>query len=147
MKKIILALSLIVTVATTSAFANPVEKVNPKAELLFNKQFAGAENVKWSTINDGVLKVSFTWGGARAEAFFDENAELIGTERNIFYNQVPLNVMRSLNTRFKDPIVLAVSEISVNGSTTYHISLEENNKKYKAVIGSLGDMSVTKLKK
>jgi hypothetical protein len=148
MKKIFLVLSLIMTVAVTSAFANSIEAENPQAQKLFNKQFAGAENVKWSTTSEGVLKVTFTWAGTRAEAYFDQNSELIATERNIFYGQVPLNVMRAVNTKYKNAIVLAVSEISTNGGNRYVISLEHGAKKYRATISSLGDiMEVEKIKK
>ncbi len=55
--------------------------------------FAGASHVKWSEIKEGFLKVSFVWGGHRAVAFFDTDAQLIGTIRGLFFNQLPLSVI------------------------------------------------------
>lgn len=147
MKKIFLALSIMLTVAVSTTFANPVISENPQAEKTFNKEFAGAENIQWSKTRDGVLKVTFTWGGTRAEAYFDTEAELIATIRNIFYSQVPLNVMRSVNARFENPIVLGVNEISTTSGSRYLISLENNGKKYSATISSLGEISDVKKEK
>jgi hypothetical protein len=148
MKKIFLALSLILTVAVSSSIASPVSGENPEVVKAFNKQFAGAENVKWSTTDAGVAKVSFTWSDTRAEAYFDSDGELIATIRNILYDQVPMNVMRAVNARFKAPVVISVNEVYSAGSSRYILSLEDAGKKITATISSTGDIvEVKKAKK
>ncbi|MEK7224977.1 MAG: hypothetical protein AAB221_04755 [Bacteroidota bacterium] len=48
MKKIFVSLSLLLTVAASTAFANKVTRPDHGVEEVFKQEFAGAENVSWS---------------------------------------------------------------------------------------------------
>lgn len=76
MKNLIVTLSFVLAAAgTTSAMANGTHD-DPRTKETFAKKFTGAENVKWTKLNDGYEKVAFTLGGTRAEAYFGEDGEL-----------------------------------------------------------------------
>ena len=137
MKNLVVALVVVIT----AGFAPVQAGENPKAEKEFAKKFVGAENVQWTKLSDGYSKVSFTLNGVRAVSYFDESAELLGTIRNIFYNQLPLPVIQSLSTRFANAVVIEVAEISNIDGTSYRIVLEKGEKKYNLRLDSRGDIT------
>jgi hypothetical protein len=134
-----LVVALVVTIAAGFAPAQAGE--NPKAEKEFAKKFAGAENVHWTKLGEGYSKVSFTLNGIRAESYFDESAELLGTMRNIFYNQLPFLVIQSLSSRFVNAVVIEVTEISNAEGTSYRVVLEKGERKYNVKLDSQGSVT------
>jgi hypothetical protein len=138
MKKFFLALSLLTTV-TLMAARPTTELENPKAVEVFQRQFAGAQNVMWSTVNE-FSKVSFTWAGHRTEAYFNRNAELVAAIRSIFYSQLPLAVVRAAELQFREKMVLEVRELTNEEGTTYSFLLEKKGKRYKAILSSTGHL-------
>src|SRR5687768_6100167 len=110
MKKFFLAVSLSLAVILT-ATASPVIKKDPRAEHAFNKMFAGASHVNWEKTKEGFNKVSFVCGDHRVVAFFDQNAQLAGAIRGLFFKELPLAVLKSVTEHFKNPVVLEVNEI------------------------------------
>lgn len=148
MKKNLLALSLSLIVISMASFANPTSKEDPKAILAFNKMFTGATNVKWTNEQDGYLQVAFTWGDHRTIAFFDANAKFVGSIRGLFFKELPLSVIRSVNRTFNDPVVLQASEIYNEEGVRYSMELEYNHKLYKVKFDSLGSLiEKTRIKK
>ena len=147
MKKSFLLLPIILALISLTSFGRTALPVNPLAEETFNKYFAGAANVKWSE-EEGYLKVTFTWAEHRTVAYFNLNGELAGSIRNLFYNQLPLAVMRSLQQSFKNPVVLEIREIANDEGIYYGLTLEDGKKKFKIRVNSLGDiLEKTKVKK
>ena len=138
MKKFFLALSLSLAVVLTTA-AHPAEKENPRVEKAFQKMFAGASHVSWSEVK-GFLKVSFVWGGHQSVAFFDRNAQLLGTIRGLFFKELPLSVTKAVTERFDNPIVLEVNEIFNEEGIRYALVLEYKNKKYNVSLNSFGEV-------
>ena len=94
MKNLIVTLAVVLATGVTPLLANATD-TDPRAEKIFAQQFAGAENVKWTSLDDGYLRVTFVLNGIGAESFFDKDAELLGTVRNLFYSQLPLVVIQS----------------------------------------------------
>jgi hypothetical protein len=139
MKKFFLA-AVVFTAGIVSSFANPVDKSDPKAEQAFNRQFAGAQNISWSRTEQGIMKVSFVWGGHSTVAYFNSNAEFVGSVRNMFFDQLPMTIVRSVDQKFKSPVVTEVREVSTEEGTTYAVSLEEGTKKYAVKFNSLGEL-------
>ena len=148
MKKSFLLLPIILALISLTSFGRTALPVNPLAEETFNKYFAGAANVKWSEEEEGYLKVTFTWAEHRTVAYFKLNGELAGSIRNIFYNQLPLAVMRSLQQSFNNPVVLEIREIANDEGIYYGLTVEDGKKKFKIRVNSLGDiLEKTKIKK
>ena len=149
MKNLIVSLAVIVTAAFIPALANGTD-TDPRAEKIFAQQFAGAQNVKWSRLDDGYLRVTFVLNGIGAESYFDRDAELVGTVRNLFYSQLPLAVLQTIGNRFGEASVIEVKEITNVEGTSYKLVFEQKNKKYRVRVDSMGaimDLQKEKIKK
>ena len=137
MKKLILSLSLALTVTAASLSAAEPNPSNEAANATFKKEFPGAELISWS--NTGTfLKAIFIYAGYRSEAYFNEDGELQGSARNIFYSQLPLAVTKSVEKRFENPDVLEVCEITLGNGTSYVLRLESAGRKYKLQVDAGG---------
>src|SRR5882724_12554532 len=101
MKKIILGLSMLMTVGITSAFANDEIKVNDKVLPSFGKDFTFAKNVQWHE-EGGYLKARFTISDMLTEAYYTEEGEFLGCARNLLFQQLPLTVMREFNKHYDE---------------------------------------------
>ena len=147
MKKFVLLLPLLLAVISVTSFARNTPDGDPRAEKAFNKYFVGAANVKWSE-EEGFIKVTFTWVDHRTIAYFNLNGELAGSIRNLFFNQLPLSVMRSVQQNFKNPVVVEITEISNEEGIYYGLTVEDENKKFKTRMNSIGEiLEKTKMKK
>jgi len=146
MKKILLVLLLLVIISQTT-FAHLNNKVDDHAQQAFKNEFAGAANVIWAEAGD-FLKVSFTWAGHQAVAYFNSDAELAGCIRGLFFNQLPLAVMRSVDSNFKNAVIVEIMEITNAEGVSYRLVTEYKNKNYKIRLNSFGDiLENQKLKK
>jgi hypothetical protein len=146
MKNLIVSLSLVFATGLTPVLATGTNH-DPRAEKTFAKQFAGAENVAWIQVDADYLKASFTLNGIRAEAYFSNDGELLGTARNLFYNQLPLLVMQTIGNKFTGAVIIEVTEITSPDGTNYKIVLEQNDRKYHLRVNGLGDIIEKKKEK
>lgn len=137
MKQFFLAITLIATVALSAA-ARPVSTEEPSVEKAFRQLFSGASNVSWSKEEGRLLKASFLWGDHHTIAYFDSNGKLLGSIRGLFFNQLPLTVIRSVNSNFEGHIILEVREISNDEGINYSLVTEHKDKKYRLRLDSLG---------
>jgi hypothetical protein len=145
MKRAIFSLSLLLTISASTVFANP--GTDPLSEKTFKKEFRTAENVKWSQ-EDGYSKAEFVLGGSRAIAWFGTDGQLVGSVRDLLYNQLPLVVMSSVDKRFKDAAIFDVREVSNNEGTRYRLTLEYKARKYNVSVYTDGTISeILKTKK
>jgi len=139
MKKIILSLSLTLTVTVTALLAAPPAPVpGPGAEESFKKEFAGAESVKWSEEN-GIQVASFVLGGHRTEAYFSSDGELLGSIRDLFYDQLPLAVMKAVDGKFPECDIENLREVANSDGVTYRMRIELKGKKYDLVLDTSGN--------
>jgi len=148
MKKIFVSLSLLLTVAVSTAFAHVIIiDPNPGVEEVFKKEFAGAENVSWSQ-QENYQKATFVLAGHRVIAYFNEDNELAGCIRDVFYDQLPIAVMKAVDQKFPGADIQEVREITNNDGTSYLLRADLKNKKYKVRIASDGNITdIEKLKK
>lgn len=140
MKNLIVSLTAMFVTAVAPALVHAAD-TDPRAEKIFSKQFSGAQNVKWMKLADGYLRVTFVLNGIGAETFFNADAELVGTVRNLFYNQLPLVVMQTVDNEFAGASVIEVKEITNDDGTSYKVVLEQNSKKYLLRLNSLGQIT------
>jgi len=147
MKKIIVSLSFLLTVAVSTAFADKKTEPGPGVEEIFRQEFTGALNVSWSRQGD-YQKATFVLAGHRVVAFFDQNNELAGCIRDILFEQLPITVMKAVEKKFPGADLQEIREIANTEGTTYTMMAETNNKKYKVRIYSDGNIAgIEKLKK
>lgn len=133
-------------IACMPALASGGPGVTEEVQAAFEKEFSGAESVHWKEAGDYV-KASFVYQGCVTEAYFSKDGQLEGTVRAVFFNQLPIAVMTSVNKRFDDAEVLDVYEISNANGTSYRVTLTSDNKKFRVLADSSGNiLEKTRLK-
>jgi len=140
MKKFIIAFGAALSLISTTAFAGGKEKVNP-ALSTFQNEFKGATDVKWQQ-GKNVITAGFNFNGLRTEAYFTYDGELLGTARNVLFNQLPLAVIKQIDTRFGTAPVYDIIEFSAGSETFYQMIVELPKKKLEVRATSGGDISV-----
>lgn len=147
MKKIIVSFSLLMTSGLSIAFAN--DKVNPDQQILegFKKEFIAAQSITWDKQGE-YDRAIFLLMGHRVMAWFNTTGQLEGCIRDIFFDQLPLNVMKAVDKRFAEADILSVREITNADGTNYQITLETKSKKLNVKVGLSGSIEeVDKLTK
>lgn len=129
MKKAFVTLFTLATLGITISFANPGTGIDPKILSAFQKEFSFAKNAKWE-LEGKLTRVSFSLNDQGITAWYNSDAELITTARNILYSQLPISVMRSLDKEHGDAVILAITEINKNNETYYQIQVEKKAKKF-----------------
>lgn len=129
MKKFFLFLSFAMVIGMTQAFAANDPDVNSKVKQSFKKEFPSAAFVTWDKQQD-YFKASFVLNDYRTEAWFSNEGELLGTIRNLLYNELPLAVMRGIETKFPSADILEIREITNSEGTTYKMTATIKKKKF-----------------
>ena len=143
MKKLILATVILLTVSATTAMAKGTKKVDPKVLSSFKKEFVNATNVHWLTADD-VSRASFVLNESRIQAYFSNEGELLGTERNILFAQLPLSVVKEVNSRYGLTPVYGITEYNNGSGTFYYMTVELASKKLTVRATPYGDVYVEK---
>ena len=132
---------------TTASFANVVIDPDPEVTEAFKKEFPGAQLVSWTEQGD-FQKATFILGGHRSIAYFDQDNELVGCMRDLFFDQLPMVVMKAIEKKFPAADFCEVREINNADGTSYLLTVEQNKKKYKVKVTSDGFFAnIEKLKK
>ena len=142
MKKILVALSLLLTVGMTSAFAND-PKVNPSVLASFQKEFSFVTDAKW-IVSDEYSKAVFILADRRIEAYFSNEGEYLGSARDLIFNQLPMAVINSMNKRFGPIGVYEIVERSIGAETFYYMTVEYANKTLRIEATPSGGLSIIK---
>ena len=140
MKKIFVSLSLLLAAGVPAVFANAGPEPGKQVLELFKKEFSTAESVTW-TKQEEYDKATFILGGRRAVAYFNEDGELEGCIRDIFFDQLPLAVMTAVDKKYSDAEIIDVREVSNVEGTTYRIRLNSNKKKFSIKVDAAGNIS------
>jgi len=139
MKKLILSITTILIIGVSSLSANTDTINTVKAREVFKKEFPNAESAKWSK-EGGYTKVSFLLYGKGAFALFTPEGDLMGTVRNMFYAETPINVITSFEKRFKNPKVYSIVEINCEKGISYRLLFDNEQKRYEATINNDGTL-------
>jgi hypothetical protein len=128
MKKLILALAMILTTGLTSAFASRGDDINQAAMASFKSEFATATNISWQH-EKAYTKATFTLNDQVMIAYYNnDNNELIAVVRNILSQQLPLNLFTSLKKEYKGYWVTGLFEMATPGYTSYYVTLENSDE-------------------
>ena len=140
MKRSIIVFAAILTVITTTAFVGAKPGGNP-AEATFQKEFNGATNVQWTKGKD-IISASFVLSDSRIIAYFTIDGELIGTERNVLFNQLPLAVVKEINNRYGNAPISDIVEFTAGLETYYTMYVDTPTKHLKIKVSSEGDVTI-----
>jgi len=143
MKKLFLALSMILAIGLS---AKPLDekKVDPRILSAFQKEFWFAKEANWD-ITDDLSRVRFSLNDQGFIAWYNTDAELICTARNLLYMQLPLSVIKSLEEDYRNAELSEITEVTKDNATTYYLKAEDKNRKYLLQASPSG--SITRLKK
>lgn len=125
MKKIIIMLAI--AISSLTAFAGE-ENVSSTVLNAFNKEFAGAKDVQWTSA-DNYYKAAFVFNGQNVTAFYQLDGELIAMTRNISSLELPISLQTNLKNNYSKYWISDLFEISNNEGTSYYITLENANSK------------------
>lgn len=146
MKRIILSLSLLLTVTAMTASAGTEPAVNEKVKQSFKKEFAEAKFVEWKDAGDYVSATFVLWD-LRAVAYFTPDGQFQGCTRTLFYNQLPLAAIKVLDKKLTNADILEVVEISNPEGTYYKLTVEENEKRYEVKVDTAGNITESPIEK
>lgn len=143
MKKTFVTLFAFLAIGITVSLADPITNVDPKILSAFQKEFSFAKNVKWEE-EGNLTRVNFLLNDQGIIAWYNSDAELVTTARNILYNQLPISVMRSLDKEYEGADIFGIVEISRNDETYYQMRADRSNKKFLLKASPSGNITVLK---
>ena len=142
MKKIKIALTAIVMLLASTAFADPGGDVTAKVAAAFQQDFSLASSVTWKEKSEFYF-ASFQLNGVFVDAAYNADGELVGTSRKINIDQVPLAVSMEIAKKYKDFSVSSqVTELNFEGQTSYYIDVQDNTQTLKLRCSGNGEISV-----
>jgi hypothetical protein len=131
MKKLIMTLSFIVITLGSIAFAGEIE-IDKRVQKAFEKEFAGAANVKWSTFDD-YIKVDFSLNEVALIACYRTSGEKLAVIRNIQFSLLPLTLQFDTKKHYKDYWVSQLCEVVNEEGTHYYLLVENANETIRLV--------------
>jgi hypothetical protein len=143
MKKAFVTLFALLTIGVSISIAAERADIDPRILSAFQKEFSFAKNVKWEAKGD-LIQVNFLLNDQGVVAWYNADAELVTTARNIFYNQLPISVIRSLEKDYADAIFCGITEVTRNNETYYQIRADKKQKKFLLKVNSWGNIIVLK---
>ena len=143
MKKTILSLPAFLMLGITAVMASERADIDPKILSAFQKEFSFAKNAKWE-VKGNLTQVNFLLNDQVVMAWYNSDADLVTTARNILYNQLPISVIRTLEKEYAGADLFGITEINRNNETYYQIRADEKNKKYLLKASSSGNIIVLK---
>lgn len=120
MKKIMITLAMIITLATGVFAANT--EIKPEVLQAFNHRFAQAENVIWQE-GENFYKASFIFHGGAMNAYYDKEAKLIGVTRYISSTLLPLYLQNSLRKNYPGYWITDLFEMSKKKGFSYYMTI------------------------
>lgn len=123
MKKVFV--TMLVAALGTAAFATTGDPINTRAIVTFNQLFAAATEVAWAPVEEtDLVKANFVYNGEPAEAYFNNEGEMVAAGRYISYKQLPMSVTRKIAQQYTDYAVSPkVIEYESNGEVNYFVTL------------------------
>jgi len=143
MKKTILSLLAFLMLGITAVMASERADIDPKILSAFQKEFSFAKNAKWE-VKGNLTRVNFLLNDQVVMAWYNSDADLVTTARNILYNQMPISVIRALEKEYAGADFFGITEVHHNNETWYQIRADERNKKYLLKASSSGNIIVLK---
>jgi hypothetical protein len=143
MKKTFLSLLTFFIIGSSALMASERADVDPKILSAFQKEFSFAKNAKWE-VKGNLIQVSFLLNDQGVSAWYNSDAQLVITARNILYNQLPISVIRALDKEYAGADFFGITEVNRNNETYYQIRADEKSKKYLLKASPSGNIIVLK---
>lgn len=127
MKRIIITLSVLFTLAVTTAFASEV-KVSSAVMQAFKTRFADAENVNWSQAN-GFTIAEFTLDDTKQFAYFNEAAELTVVAQPLTLKQLSKAQQTNLRKNYAGYRIVDIYQLEDSEEIKFYAVVENESRK------------------
>ena len=131
MKKNLITLALLLTVAVSSSFASGPRKGDDNIKESFRREFRDAQIMKWDNFK-AYARATFRMNDQVMFAYYSGNGELLAIARNILSDRLPLNLMQEIKNNYSGYWITELFEVTAQGETSYYVTLE--NPDYKLVL-------------
>ncbi len=140
--KTFLFIYLFLYVVTLTAHQGP--SPNPSVDVIFNKAFPDATNVKWFENKDGFV-VYFTINPVHYQLSFNHEAEIKQAIRYYNATHLPPYILSRLAQKYPGPQIINVTEIQDASNTSYMIRLKDKEKIIELKSDASGKFEVHKI--
>jgi hypothetical protein len=142
MKQLTIILAAAVIFFTASSFTgSPAPAENETVKTIFKKDFSNASEVTWR-YKSGFYFASFSNEGERTEAAYDNEGNLVGTERRLYSTALPATVTDALTARFPKAMIGShASEVIYDNETSYYVTVSTDKHVMYVTVAS--DLSLT----
>lgn len=141
MKKVLLAVALIISYATT--YAASTNTIDVKAINNFRFDFKNAANASWVTTKY-YYQVTFNLNGKQTAAYYNFDGELFGTSNTITLEELPTNAKRVFAKKYNGFIVKEAHVFKGTDETAYYISATKDNESLIVKVSEAGQVSLFK---
>jgi hypothetical protein len=128
MKRLLVTLTIALSMISLSSFASGEETVSAKALESFKSSFRTATEVTWS-VSDNYYKAKFSLNGQYVSAYYDEQGKMIALTRNISSLQLPIALQAELKKGYDSYWITDLFELANEEGTSYYITLEDADTK------------------
>lgn len=128
MKRLLVTLTIALSMVSFSSFASGEETVSAKALESFKTSFKSATEVTWS-VSENFYKANFSLNGQYVSAYYDEQGKLMGLTRNISSLQLPIALQAELKKNYENYWITDLFEVANDDGTSYYITLETADTK------------------
>lgn len=123
MKKLVLALAVILIAGLSSASANNPAYVNKRVSSAFQAEFTHAKNVSWVESSKYVM-AKFSLNNNILFAYYNPDGSFIGVIRNILTTDLPENLRRTIKKDYGSYWVSELFRMDTDQESSYYIRLE-----------------------
>jgi hypothetical protein len=121
-KRIVLSMLVLGSVCNYS-FGYDKKDISETIKASFSKEFVNARSVQWENKGE-LIRADFMIDDQVMDAYFGQDGKLIAVTRNIVSNQLPILLFTTLKKDYDGYWITDLFEISVDGETSYYISLK-----------------------
>jgi hypothetical protein len=143
MKRLVLTLTIALSLISFSSFAKDDVVVTPAALQSFKNSFKTATEVNWSA-GDNFYKADFSMNGQYVSAYYDAEGYMIALTRNISSLNLPITLQASLKNNYSQYWISELFEVANEEGTAYYITLENADTKMVMKSSSGSDWSTYK---
>lgn len=135
MKKIIFSLLVMVSVFTTTSFAQ--DKTPNVVINALEHNFTGVKQASWAKVSN-LYKAEFIYQETILSAFFNTDGDLVATGRDVEITQLPIDLQLELKKNYSNYTVSKSFEVDMQGEATYYLVLESATKRLQLQSTSFG---------
>ncbi len=139
MKKMFGLLAAVIITASVWATPSPIE--NKKIIATFEKEFAGAMDVQWSSIKDEVYLASFLLNNDKMNVWFNEEGDVVAIQRSVNKSQMTYLAVKTLITLSEQQAINGIAEVNKDGDMYYLVNTENDKFKYLYKLTPAGNLS------